>query len=391
MDNHATTRVDPRVVEAMLPFFDARFGNAGSTHSFGQTAREAVDQATAQVAAAIHATPEEIVFTSGATESNNLAIRGVANHPRRRGNHLVTVRTEHEAVLDPIERLGRGDFEVTLLDVQPAGTPEAGCLDVDAFEASLRDDTLMASVMFANNEIGAVHPIKEIAAICRQRGVLLHCDATQAVGRLPVDVHALGVDLLSFTAHKIYGPKGVGVLYIRSGRPTVRMQPQITGGGQQRGLRSGTLNVPGIVGMAAAVQLCVNEIEAETPRLATLRRRLFDGLQEKIAQVTLCGPELDRTDPEGRLLRLPGNLNVAFAGLDGEALTLAMPEVAVSTGAACASSDPTPSHVLRALGLSDEEARSTLRFGLGRFNDEAEVDRVVESVAAAVARLRRFQ
>ena len=388
MDHHATTPVDPRVAEAMLPYLTEKFGNAGSAHSFGQEAKAAVDDSRARLAAAIGAEPDEIVFTSGATESNNLAIRGVAGRQRRRGDHLVSVVTEHEAVLDPLSRLERKGFEVTLLGVSPHGDSQAGRLDPDEFADVLRDDTLLASVMLANNEIGVVHPIEDVAEICRRRGVLLHCDATQGVGRIPVDVRALGVDLLSLTAHKTYGPKGTGALYVRSGRPTVRLEPQVTGGGQERGVRSGTLNVAGIVGLAAAVELAVSDLAAEMSRLAGLRRRLWEALREQTPQIELCGPALDATDAPGRPIRLPGNLNVLFNGIDGETLMLSIDGVAVSTGATCASADPEASHVLRALGLSDDQARSTLRFGLGRSNTADEVDYVASTVAAAAARLR---
>jgi cysteine desulfurase len=389
MDNHATTRVDPRVVEAMLPYFTEQYGNPGSVgHSFGEQAREAVETSRASIASAIGADPEEIVFTSGATESNNLAIRGVAERPKRRGDHLVSVQTEHKAVLDPLARLSRRGYDVTLLEVEPHGSPRAGWLDPQRVADALRDDTVLVSVMLANNEIGVIQPLAEIAAICRDRGVTLHCDATQAVGKIPVDVRRLGVDLLSFTAHKIYGPKGIGALYVRRTRPAVRLEAQITGGGQQDGLRSGTLNVPGIVGFAKALELCLADLPTEAARLATLRDRLWALLQNRIDGAVLCGPALDECDPGGRPFRLPGNLDVAFGNVDGEALLLAMGHLAVSSGAACSSTDPSPSHVLVALGLSEDRARSTLRFGLGRFNTAAEVEIAAEMVAAAVERLR---
>lgn len=390
MDNHATTRVDPRVVEAMLPFLNDDFGNPGSAHAWGLTAKEAVNKSRAAIAQSINADPAEIIFTSGATESNNLAIRGVAARERRRGDHLVSLRTEHEAVLEPLERFECQGYQVTLLDVLPYDDPRAGWIDPTNLAASLRDDTALVSVMLANNEIGVVHPLAKIADACRGRGIPLHCDATQAVGRIPVDVRALGIDLMSFTGHKIYGPKGVGALYVRGGRPAVRLEPQITGGGQQRGLRSGTLNVPGIVGLAKAVELCVEELPHEAERLAALRQRLWDGIQEQPFESRLCGPALDATDDQGQFLRIPGNLNVAFAGVDGEALMLQMKDLAVSTGAACATTDPSPSHVLRALGLTDDEARGTLRFGLGRFNTAGDVDRAVGAVSKAVRHLRQM-
>ncbi len=386
MDNHATTRVDPRVVEAMLPFFDRVDGNAGSSgHSFGREAKLAVEAARESIATAIGARPGELVFTSGATESNTLAIRGIAERRRQDGGHFVTVATEHLAVLDPLERLrGRG-FEVTCLGVAPAGNERAGCLAADEVAESLRDDTLLVSVMLANNEIGAIQPIAEIGRACQARGVPLHCDATQGVGKLPVDVEELGVDLLSFTAHKIHGPKGIGALYVRRSNPRARLDPLLVGGGQEKGLRSGTLNVPGIVGLAKAVELCIAEMPEESCRLAGLRNRLWAELSANLPGVSLNGPSLAVPG-----LRLPGNLNASFAGVDGETIQTHMKDLAVSSGAACTSTHPEPSHVLRALGLSDEQARSSLRFGLGRFNTAADVDFAIETVTAAVRQLRTW-
>jgi cysteine desulfurase len=392
MDNHATTRVDPRVVEAMLPYFTEQYGNAGSVgHAFGEHAREAVELWRRSIAGAIGAEAEEIVFTSGATESNNLAIRGIAERPKRRGDHLVSVQTEHKAVLDPLARLARRGYDVTLLEVEPHGSPRAGRLDPQRIADALRDDTALVSVMLANNEIGVIQPIAEIAAICRDRGVTFHCDATQAVGKWPINVCQLGVDLMSFTAHKIYGPKGIGALYIRKTRPAVRLEPQIAGGGQQDGLRSGTLNVAGIVGFGMALQFATMEIVSELKRLTDLRNRLWELLCERIEGIELCGPALGERAATGGPLRLPGNLDVAFGNVDGEALLLAMGNLAVSSGAACSSTDPSPSHVLLALGLTEDLARSTLRFGLGRFNTMAEVEAAAEIVAAAVARLRELR
>ncbi|MBL9162981.1 MAG: cysteine desulfurase [Planctomycetaceae bacterium] len=389
LDNHATTRVDPRVVAAMLPYFSEQYGNAGSVgHAFGEAAREAVEQSRAAIAASIGAESEEIVFTSGATESNNLAIRGIAERAKRRGNHLVSVRTEHKAVLDPLARLSRRGYEVTLVDVESHGSPRAGWLDPQRVADALRDDTALVSVMLANNEIGVIQPLGEIADICRQRGVALHCDATQGVGKIPVNVRELGVDLMSFTAHKMYGPKGVGALYVRRSRPAVRLEPQITGGGQQDGVRSGTLNVAGIIGLATALQCCVDELPTEMKRLTEMRNQLWVRLQTRIAGVELCGPGLDERAVGGGPLRLPGNLDVAFGDVDGEALLLAMGNLAVSSGAACSSTDPSPSHVLLSLGLTEDLARSTLRFGFGRFNVASEVEIAAETVAGAVERLR---
>jgi cysteine desulfurase len=386
LDNHATTRLDPRVLQAMLPFFDEQFGNAGSvSHVFGWDARKAVDDARQRVAQAIGATERDIVFTSGATESNNLALRGLADRTRRRGNHLVSVQTEHKSLLDPLRRLARRGFEVTLLPVEPATSPQAGWLDPQQVAAALRDDTLLVSVMLANNEIGILQPVAEIARLCREREVLVHCDATQAVGKTPVDADQLGVDLLSFSAHKIYGPKGVGGLYVRRAGGRVRLEPQIDGGGQEGGFRSGTLNVPGIVGLATALELCLATQDQENQRLSELRDRLFAGLQREVPDVHLNGPAL--TSPQ---LRLAGNLNLAFPLVDGEALMMSMRDVAVSSGSACTSANPEPSHVLRALGLNDDLVRASLRFGLGRFNTVEEIDFTIGAVAESVQRLRRL-
>lgn len=386
MDNHATTRVDPRVVEAMLPYFGEKFGNSGSiNHSFGLEAKEAVDAARESIAAAIGAEAREIVFTSGATESNNLAIRGLADRQRRKGDHLVSVATEHRAVLDPLKRLTRHGFEVTLLQVQQASSPRAGWLDPQKVADAIRDDTLLVSVMLANNEIGTLQPIAEIAAICQLRGVPLHCDATQAVGKVPVNVDDLSVDLMSFSGHKIYGPKGIGALYVRRGS-SARLVPLLDGGGQEGGLRSGTLNVPGIVGFAKALELCLQDMPSENTRLASLRQRLWDGLQREVPDVILNGPQWETS----RSIRLPGNLNCAFPYVNGEALMISMKDIAVSSGSACTSANPEPSHVLLALGLGEDLTRASLRFGLGRFNTAEEVDYAVSSVAAAVRRLREL-
>jgi cysteine desulfurase len=390
MDNHATTRVDPRVVTAMLPYFDMKYGNPHSVHAAGHEARDAVEAARNSIATAIGADAKEIVFTSGATESNNLAIRGVAERDRRRGNHLVSVATEHKAVLDPLERLARRGFDVTLLGVEQHDSQRAGWLDPQKVAGATRYDTCLVSVMLANNEIGVIEPLADIAAICKTRGVLLHCDATQAVGKIPVDVAALNIDLMSFTAHKIYGPKGIGALYVRRRDPIVRLDPQITGGGQQEGRRSGTLNVPGIIGFAAALQLCIDDMTNESARLAALRNQLAARLLDQLADVRLCGPALDARYDDGTPLRLPGNLNVSFGNVDGEALLLEMGNLAVSSGAACTSTDPEPSHVLRVLGFSDDEARSSLRFGLGRFNSAEDVAFAIERVVEAVGKLRKL-
>jgi cysteine desulfurase len=390
MDNHATTRVDPRVVDAMLPYFNEKFGNAGSVHVVGYAARDVVDEARQSIAAAVGADTKEIVFTSGATESNNLAIRGVAERLRRRGDHLVSVVTEHKAVLDPLARLSRRGYEVNLLGVEQHGSPRAGWLDPQRVADAIRDDTCLVSVMLANNEIGVIQPLAEIARIAKDRGVLVHCDATQGVGKIPVDVDQLGVDLMSFTAHKIYGPKGIGALYVRQRERIVRLDPQISGGGQQEGRRSGTLNVPGIVGLATALRLCLGELPSEMTRLATLRNRLAAAIFAQLDEVELCGPAMEESYDDGAPLRLPGNLDLSFGNVDGEALLMAMGNVAVSSGAACSSTDPAPSHVLLALGLGEDAARSSLRFGLGRFNTEEDVELAVRRVVEAVQRLRKL-
>jgi cysteine desulfurase len=390
MDNHATTRVDPRVVEAMLPYFTEVYGNPHSVHEFGHQARDDVDAARAAIAAAIGADAKEIVFTSGATESNNLAIRGVAERDRRRGDHVISVMTEHKAVLDPLARLARRGYDITLLSVEQHGSRRAGWLDPQKIADALQDDTCLVSVMLANNEIGVIQPLAEIVQACKSRGVLLHCDATQAVGKIPVDVTKLGVDLMSFSAHKIYGPKGIGALYVRRRDPIVRLDAQIMGGGQQEGRRSGTINVPGVIGLATALRLCLEELPSEINRLTLLRDELAAAIMGQLDNVELCGPALDKQSADGTPLRLPGNLNLTFGNVDGEALLLAMGNLAVSSGAACTSVDPDPSHVLRALGLSDDAARSSLRFGLGRFNNESDVDAAVQRVTSAVKKLRRL-
>lgn len=384
LDNHATTRVDPRVLEAMLPYFLTTFGNAGSSsHVFGWDAKDAVDRARELVARRLGGTAREWVFTSGATESNNLALKGAAERQRRRGMHLVTLATEHKSVLDPCSRLARRGWELTCLPVIPQAELQVGLVDLDRLAATLRDDTVLVSVMLANNEIGVIQPIAAIAELCHRRGVWLHVDATQAVGKIPVDVEQLQADLVSFSAHKIYGPKGVGALYVRRKAPHIRLEPLLDGGGQEGGVRSGTVNVPGIVGLANALELCVTEMDDERRRLQQLRDRLYAGLCRSVTGVQLNGPRLD-----GECLRLEGNLNVSFGDVDGEALMMSMREVAVSSGSACTSTNPEPSHVLRALGLSDDQTRASLRFGLGRFNTEAEIDFAIQAVSEAVHRLR---
>jgi cysteine desulfurase len=376
LDNHATTRCDPRVVEAMLPYFTEKYGNAASiNHWFGTEAHEAVEQARRQVAELIGASENEIIFTSGATESNNLAIKGVARMYRHKGNHIITVATEHKAVLDPCKRLAHDGYEVTVLPVD-----EYGQVDPQAVADAIRPQTILVSVMLANNEIGTIQPLAEIGAICRERNVPLHTDAAQAVGKIPVHVDELQVDLLSLSGHKIYGPKGIGALFVRKRGKRVRLEPQIDGGGQESGLRSGTLPVPLIVGLGEACRLCRELMPQESQYLRRLRDRLWQGLQQQLEGVRLNG------HPQHRL---PNNLNVSFAGVKGEALLLAMKDIAVSTGSACTTARLGPSHVLKAIGLDDEQADASVRFGLGRFNTEAEIDWVIERVVATVWQLRQ--
>lgn len=375
LDNNATTRTDPRVVEAMLPYFTERYGNAASlTHEFGREADEAVEQARGQVAQLIGAHPRDLVFTSGATESNNLALKGVAAMYRTKGDHLVTTAIEHKAVLDPIRRLGREGWQVTILPVDAHGR-----VSVEQVAQTLTPRTVLVSVMAANNEVGTLQPIEAIGRLCKERGVLFHTDAAQAAGKVPLDVENMGVDLLSLSAHKMYGPKGVGALYVRRREPRVRLEPQMDGGGQERGLRSGTSNVHAIVGFGIACELCRNEMSDEASRLTELRERLRRGIQEQLSDVTLNGHPTER---------LPGNLNLSFAHVKGEALLMALRDVAVSSGSACTTASLEPSYVLKALGLDDELAYGSIRFGLGRFNTAEEVDEVVREVVRVVHYLR---
>ncbi len=386
LDNHSTTAVDPRVLDAMLPYFCEQFGNAGSiSHSFGSQAREAVDRARTQVAKAIGGQDREIVFTSGATESNNLAIRGVADALGKKGRHLISVATEHPAVLDPLERLSRRGFDVTLLPVHSNTHPQVGQLDLQQLRDSIRDDTILVSVMWANNETGVIQPLSEIAELCQSRGVILHCDATQAVGKIPVDLNSTGVDLLSFSAHKFYGPKGVGGLFVRRRSPQVRLVPLLDGGGQEGGRRSGTLNVPGIVGLGHAMELAILEMSPDAANARQLRDRLYHNLSSQIPDCPLNGPSLEA---DQGLARLPGNLNLAFRFVDGESLMLSMGDLAVSSGSACTAARSEPSHVLRALGIAEDQVRASLRFGIGRFNTKDEIDFAVQTLIAAVKRLR---
>jgi len=375
LDHHATTPLDPRVLEAMLPYFRDDFGNAASgSHVFGWRAEAAVELARESVARSLSARgPEEIVFTSGATESVNLALQGAVRACRGRDVHLVTAATEHRAGLDPCRALEAEGASLSVLPVDGQGL-----LDPDAFRAALRPETRLASVMVANNEIGVLQPIAELGAICRERGVLLHCDAAQAAGPLALDVDALGVDLLSLSGHKLYGPKGIGALYVRS-RPRARIVPLLHGGGHERGLRPGTLPVPLVVGLGRALELRARERAADGQRMAALRDRLLEALRAAVPGVHLNGHPTQR---------LPGNLNLAFDDVEADALLLAVPELALSTGSACSSADSGPSHVLAALGLPASRIRGSIRIGLGRGTTEAEVDLAAERLAAAVHRLR---
>ena len=377
MDNHATTRVDPRVVEAMLPCFSETFGNAASrNHVFGWRAEEAVAEARQQVAGLIGASPREIVFTSGATESDNAAIKGVAEASEGRGNHIVTCATEHKAVLDCCKRLEKKGYRVSYLPVGPDGL-----LMPEALKRTLTDKTVLISIMYANNEIGTLQPISEIGRIASEHEIPFHVDAAQAAGKIPVDVETDNIDLLSFTAHKMYGPKGIGALYVRRRGSRVRLSAQIDGGGHERGLRSGTLNVPGIVGFGKACALCGEEMASEAPRLAGLRDRLLNTVMQALDGVSV-NAGLDH--------RLPNNLNLSFAGVDGESLLLGLDDVAVSSGSACTTDTPQPSHVLRALGIKPELAHASIRFGLGRFNTIDEVDYAAAKVVDVVTRLRKL-
>jgi cysteine desulfurase len=378
MDYHSTTPVDPRVLEEMLPYFTEKFGNAASrSHAFGWTAEEAVDYARERIAKLIGAQSEkEIVFTSGATESNNLALKGVAEFYKEKGDHIITTVTEHKAILDTCKRLEKDGFRVTYLPVAKDGR-----VDPKDVEKAITEKTILVSVMFANNEIGTVQPLEEIGKITRARGVLLHSDAVQGVGKVDFDVQKMNVDLASITAHKMYGPKGVGALYVRRSKPRVRLVAQMDGGGHERGMRSGTLNVPSIVGFGKAAAIMLEEGKAETKKLLALRERLRERLMGALEEVYINGSMEHR---------LPGNLNISFNFVEGEAMMMAIKDVAVSSGSACTSASLEPSYVLRALGVGDELAHSSIRFGLGRFNTEEEVDYVADLVIAKVKHLREM-
>ena len=377
MDNHATTPMDPRVLEAMMPYFTKIFGNAASrNHSFGWEAEQAVEKAREQVARLIGATAKEIIFTSGATESNNLAIKGIAEMYRERGNHIITQVTEHKAVLDTCKRLEKSGCRVTYLPVNADGL-----IELEDLKRAMDDKTILVTIMFANNEIGVLQPIAEIGKLCRERGVLFHTDAVQAVGKVPVDVNAMNIDVLSLSAHKMYGPKGVGALYVRRRNPRVQIAEQINGGGHERGMRSGTLNVTGIVGLGQACDLCREEMPQEMERLRKLRDHLKTRLESKLDYIHVNGSMEHR---------LPGNLNMSFVYVEGESLLMGINDVAVSSGSACTSATLEPSYVLKALGLGDDVAHSSIRFGLGRFNTLAEVDYVADKLIDIVQKLREL-
>jgi len=377
MDNHATTSVDPRVLETMLPYFSDTFGNSASrNHSFGWQAEEAVENARGQIARLIGADAREIIITSGATESDNLALTGVAEFYKEKGNHIITSQIEHKAILDTGHMLEQRGFEVTYLPVDKFGS-----IDLDQLSDAITDKTILVSLMAAHNEIGTIHPLKEIGKITREKGVLFHTDATQGVGHMDIDVEEMNIDLASFTAHKIYGPKGIGALYVRRRKPRVRLSPIIYGGGHERGMRSGTLNVTGIVGFGEAAHIALEDGKAEVEQLLALRERLHQGITREIDFVHLNGHPTERH---------PGNVNLSFAFVEGESLLMGIDEIAVSSGSACTSASLEPSYVLRALGVGDDLAHSSIRFGIGRFNTEEEVDYVVRRVVEAVSRLREM-
>jgi cysteine desulfurase len=379
MDNHATTPLDPRVLEAMLPYFNERFGNAASrNHQFGWEAEQAVETAREQIAKLIGASAKEIIFTSGATESDNLAIKGVAEMYREKGNHIITAVTEHKAVLDTCKRLEKQGYRVTYLPVQADGL-----ISLDDLKRAIDDKTILVSIMAANNEIGVIQPIDQIGAICKERGVLFHTDAVQAAGKVPLDVNKSNIHLASLSAHKMYGPKGVGALYVRRKNPRVQLTAIIDGGGHERGMRSGTLNVPGIVGFGKAAELAMQEMPEESKRTAYLRDKLMNKFLSNLDEVKVNG-----TMEPGQ--HLPGNLNISFIYVEGESLLMGINEIAVSSGSACTSATLEPSYVLKSLGLGDDVAHSSIRFGIGRFNTEAEIDYVADKLIEVVKKLREL-
>jgi cysteine desulfurase len=377
LDNHATTPVDPRVVQAMLPYFTEHFGNAASrNHAFGWAAEKAVTEAREKIAALIAADPREIIFTSGATESDNLAIKGVAQMYRSKGNHIITCVTEHKAVIDTCKHLEKEGFEITFLPVDKLGQVSA-----QQVRDAITPKTILISLMSANNEVGTLHPIAEIGKIAKEKGILFHSDATQSVGKLPFDVNQMGVDLVSLSAHKMYGPKGIGALYVRRAGPRVRLMPIIDGGGHERGMRSGTLAVPNIVGFGKACEVALADMPTETPRIRGLRDKLHKLFLDNLTEISLNGHPTER---------LPGNLNISFAFVEGEALMMGISDIAVSSGSACTSASLEPSYVLKALGVGEELAHSSIRFGLGRFTTEDEVEFTAKKVIEQVNRLREM-
>jgi cysteine desulfurase len=377
MDNHSTTPVDPAVLEAMLPYFTEKFGNAASrNHLFGWDAEKGVENGRSEVAALIHADPREIIFTSGATESNNLALKGVVEMYREKGDHIIVSATEHRSVLDTARRLEKSGIKVTFVPVDSYGV-----VHPDEIRKAITDKTILISVMLVNNEIGTINPAAEIGKLAKEKGILFHCDATQGVGKIPVDVEEMKVDLMSFTAHKIYGPKGVGALYVRKKNPRVRLAPQMDGGGHERGMRSGTLNVPGIVGFGKACKICAEVMTEESARIKRMRDRLQDGIMGALDFVNLNGHPT---------LRIPNNLNLSFAYVEGESLLMGLNKIALSSGSACTTATLEPSYVLRALGVGHDLAHSSIRFGVGRFNTDQEIDEVIKRTVEAVKRLREM-
>ena len=381
LDNHATTRCDPRVVDAMVPWLSEHYGNPHSSHSLGVESHQAMEKAVVQISKLLNAPADSVVMTSGATESNNLAIRGMCLHPRQKRRHIVTVTTEHPAVLDVFADLQSSGFRVTHVPVQQTGSANAGIVDLQKLEEAIDDDTALVSVMWANNEIGAIAPMKEIAELCHDRGALLHSDATQAVGRIPVDMIDVDIDLLSATAHKLYGPKGTGLLMVGNSNRRVRLNPQIVGGGQQGGIRSGTMNPAGIIGMATAMQLCDDGMHEHNERVAQLRDQIWNTLNSHIDGLRLNGPDF------GQERRLPGNLNLALPAIEGQAWMSAVPEIAFSSGSACSAAHSAPSHVLTALGIDESTARRSARFGVGRFNQSQEIEAACEMLVEGHTRL----
>jgi len=377
LDNHSTTPCDPRVVEVMLPYFTEKFGNSASrNHTFGWEAEEGVDLARKQIAHLIGADAKEIIFTSGATESDNLALQGIAAMYREKGDHIITSATEHRAVIDTAKYLEKKGVTVTFLPVD-----KAGMVSPDDVRNAITDKTILISVMLANNEIGTINPIAEIGKVAKEKGIIFHCDATQGVGKIPVNVQEMGIDLMSFTSHKIYGPKGVGALYVRRRAPRVRLEPMMYGGGHERGMRSGTLPVPLIVGFGKACELCEQEMATEAVRMAKMRDRLQEGIMGAMDEVYLNGHPMER---------LPGNLNISFAYVEGEALLMGVKEIALSSGSACTSATLEPSYVLRALGVGSDLAHSSIRFGLGRFNTDEEIEYTIDRMLKAVTHLREM-